>query len=312
MESNPMSVLTRWLCVLSLILLLWSPVSAGDQKRKLIVDDRERSYLVHYPTGHDTSRPTPVVLVLHGGGLNAVLMQHLTQFDALADREGFVTVYPNGTGSNRFFLSFNTGGVLPPEDEGLPDDVAFIRAMLDDLAATTAIDSRRVFACGYSNGGMMCYRLAAELSDRIAAIGSVAGTQAIPFPLPPRPVPVIHFHGSQDQIVLPGGPAPPLPPFLTYLSLDETIAIWSAHNGCAAEPEVKSLPNIARDATTVVRTTYAPCAAETEVVLHWIVGGGHTWPGAATPPNPITGRTSQDISANELLWEFFQRHPRPE
>ena len=307
--------MSRMLCAGVLMVCGWFSADttfAEDLTRPLQVDGLQRSYLVHFPPDHDPQTPLPVVLVLHGAGLNAVTMQNLTQFDALADRERFLTVYLNGTGPIPFMLTFNAGGLKPPFDRNLPDDVVYTSAVLDDLAALTAIDTRRVFACGYSNGGMMSYRLAAELSDRIAAIGSIAGSQAIEFPLPPRPVPVLHFHGSLDAIVPPDGPDETIPPFLTFLTVDETIAIWTGQNVCAAKPVTKLLPNTARDATTVIRYTYAPCDPAGEVRLYWILGGGHTWPGAATPPNPITGRTTKDISANELLWEFFQQHPLPE
>jgi polyhydroxybutyrate depolymerase len=298
--------------LLATVLVGGGLVDADDVTRSLTVDGLDRSYRVHFPPNHEVVEPAAVVLVLHGAALNAVSMQHLTQFDILADREGFVTAYLNGTGPNPFMLTFNAGGLKPPFDRNLPDDVRYTEAVLDDLEALTAVDRRRVFACGYSNGGMMCYRLAAELSDRIAAIGSISGTQAIPLPLPPRPVPVIHFHGSKDMIVPPNGPDESIPPFLTFLSVDETINLWVGQNECPPQPVIRLLPNTERDGTTVIRRLYAPCAAGTEVPLYWIVGGGHTWPGAATPPNPITGLTTKDISANELLWEFFSQHPLPE
>lgn len=102
------------------------------------------------------------------------------------------------------------------------------------------------------------------------------------------------------------------PPFLTFLSVDETIAVWTGQNHCPAILHPKFLPNSARDATSVIRYSYAPCDARADVRLYWILGGGHPWPGAATPPNPITGLTTNDVSANELLWEFFAKHPLPE
>jgi len=305
----------RTLCYSIIAIQSWSfgiAVSAEDLTRTLTVDGLSRSYLVHFPANHNPEQPIPVVLILHGAAQNAIAMQKLTQFDAVADREGFLTVYLNGTGPLPFALTFNAGGVLPPFDRKLPDDVRYTSAVLDDLAELTTVDPRRVFACGYSNGGMMCYRLAAELSDRIAAIGSIAGSQAIELPLPARPVPVIHFHGSQDPIVPPAGPDETIPPFLTFLSVDDTVNIWVQHNGCSESPAIEKLPNDVRDATTVIRSAYTACTHDGEVQLYWIVGGGHTWPGSGRLPNPITGRTTQDISANELLWTFFQRHSLPE
>lgn len=305
----------RSLCYSIIAIHSWSfgiTAFAEDLVRTLTVDGLSRSYLVHFPTNHAADQPIPVVLILHGAGLNAPSMQRLTQFDAVADREGFLTVYLNGTGPLPFMLTFNAGGVKSPFDRNLPDDVKYTSAVLDDLAGLTTVDTRRVFACGYSNGGMMCYRLAAELSDRIAAIGSIAGSQAIEFPLPARPVPVTHFHGSLDRIVPPDGPDETIPPFLTFLSVDETVGIWAQQNGCAAFPVMERLPNEVRDATAVIKSTYWPCADDGEVQFYWVVGGGHTWPGSGRLPNPITGRTTQDISANEILWTFFQRHPLPE
>src|SRR5690606_37396672 len=102
------------------------------------------------------------------------------------------------------------------------DDVKFIACLLDDVAAMVNIDEKRVFAAGMSNGGMMCYRLAAELSDRIAAIAPVAGAMGIENVRPSRHVPVIHFHGAEDKIVPLNGPGPGTPKFVRFLSVDET------------------------------------------------------------------------------------------
>lgn len=277
--------------------------------RSLVVDGLARSYRVYVPSSLDSDEAAPVILAFHAFAMNAQGLQRLIELDVLAEREGFLVAYPNGTGSTSLFLTFNAGGIAPPFDDGLPDDVEFTRRLLDDLASIAAIDNRRIFAAGYSNGGMMCYRLAAQLSDRIAAIASIAGTQAVEFPPPPRPVPICHFHGSEDGIVPPSGPAPGTPPFITFLTLDETVAIWKGINGCTTAGVTERLPNTTLDRTLVVRSNYGNCATSSEIVVHRILGGGHTWPGTKLPNNPVTGRTSRDISANEILWEFFRRHP---
>lgn len=280
--------------------------------RKLSVDGFERSYRVFVPDGIDLNRPTPVVLAFHPFGFNAAAMEQLTELNATAEHEGFVVAYPEGTGSAPFLLSWNSGGVLPPFDSGLPDDVAFTNAVLDDLDTVVTVDPRRVFATGYSAGGAMCYRLAAELSHRIAAIASVAGTQSVEFPAPPRPVPICHFHGTADSIVPIDGPGSSTPPFLTFFSLQKTIDEWTRINGCVGRPMIQLQPNVARDGTLVLRTVTDFCEDNVEIVVYKILEGGHTWPGASTRNNPITGRTSQDISANAVLWDFFERHPLPE
>ena len=132
-------------------------------------------------------------------------------------------------------LTWNAGGFQGKE--GKPDDVAFIAKVLDDLATVVNVDPKRVYVTGMSNGGMMCYRLAAELSDRIAAIAPVAGTMAIDNYHPKRPVPVMHFHGTADKLVPFGGPGSGTPKFLGFKSVEDTIKICAKANGCPEEAE---------------------------------------------------------------------------
>jgi polyhydroxybutyrate depolymerase len=163
-----------------------------------------------------------------------------------------------------------------------------------------------VFATGLSNGGMMCYRLAAELSDRIAAIAPVAGTMALVETHPARPVPVMHFHGTEDKIA----PAEGSGKGRVFRSVEENIQIWCRVNGCPTTPQVTALDDRVQDGTTVACKVYGPGKDGAEVVLYEIIGGGHTWPGQP-PPVKFLGRSTFDISANDLMWEFFQKHPLP-
>ena len=185
----------------------------------------------------------------------------------------------------------------------------FIRTLLDDLDTVVTVDPRRVYATGLSNGGAMCYRLASELSDRIAAIAPVAGTMAIAQANPKRPVPVIAFHGTADSIVkYNGGNSGALQP---HKSVDETVEIWRKLDGCPKPATIVELPDRdAEDGCTVRKTEYPPGKANAEVILYTIQNGGHTWPGQKSPL-PTLGKSTLDISANDLIWEFFQKHPKP-
>jgi polyhydroxybutyrate depolymerase len=185
--------------------------------------------------------------------------------------------------------------------------VGYVAKLLDDLATVVNVDPKRVFATGMSNGAMMCYRLAAELSDRIAAIAPVAGTMAIENCQPRRPVPVLHFHGTKDGLVLFGGPDERIPKNLKFLSVEDSIRAWVKANGCPETPVVADLPDIAHEGTTVRRKTYGPGKHGSEVILYVIEGGGHTWPGR-DPRFPFLGKSTRDILANDLIWEFFQKH----
>jgi len=163
-----------------------------------------------------------------------------------------------------------------------------------------------VYACGMSNGGMMCYRLAAELSDRIAAIAPVAGTIAIEESKPKRPVPVIHFHGSKDTIVPFEMTKGKSPSFMKLKGVEDSIHAWVKLNVCDEKPKTEMISKDG-DEMKVFRKTYGNGKDGSEVVLVVIEEGGHTWPGQQ-PPVGFIGRSTLTVSANDLMWEFFQKH----
>lgn len=187
------------------------------------------------------------------------------------------------------------------------DDVAFIGKLLDDLATVTNVDAKRIYAAGMSNGGMMAYRLAAEMSDRIAAIAPVAGTLALDEVKPKRPVPVIHFHGTRDGLVPFNAPGAGNPA-MRLKSGEDSVKLFVKVNGCPDEPTITELPNKAKDQLKVTRKVWGPGKDGAEVVLYVVEGGGHTWPGRDMPFE-IVGKSTKNISANDLMWEFFQKHP---
>jgi polyhydroxybutyrate depolymerase len=158
---------------------------------------------------------------------------------------------------------------------------------------------------------MMCYRLAAELPGRFAAIAPVAGTMTVDMPPRPRPISVMHFHGTADTLVPYGGPDDTTPDTVRFLSVDETVRAWARANGCPSEPTIIDEPDRRDDRTTVRRFTFGPGKHDTEVILYRIEGGGHTWPGNDTVLKKVLGTSTHDISANDLIWEFFRKHPQP-
>ncbi len=287
--------------------VLWDQTAPDDQTRSLHVDGRERSYLVHVPKGLDRSKPTPVVLALHGAAMSGPMMAAFCGLSEKADQAGFVVAYPSGTGTGPF-LTWNAGGFTTPNGENKVDDVAFIAALLDDLAAVVHVDTKRVFACGMSNGGMMCYRLAAELADRIAAVAPVAGTITIDESKPARPVPVMHIHGTQDNLVPFEAGKGPSPGFLKMKGVEESVQTWVKLNGCEPAPTSRTISQ-AEDDLKVTSKTYAGGKDGSEVVLIVVEGGGHTWPGRQ-PPVPFLGKSTRKVAANDLIWDFFKKHAK--
>ncbi len=292
------------LVLLSLSVLTAQMLPPGDHVRELRVADQFRSYSVHLPPSYDFRRPSPVVLVFHSAMMNGAMMARFCGLSEKADRSGFVVVYANGTGSTPLFLYWDAGGVRGR----MSDDVGYTAKLLDDLATVVNVDPKRVFATGMSNGAMMCYRLAAELSNRIAAIAPIAGTMAIDNCRPERSVSIIHFHGTKDGLVLFGGPDERTPKNIKFLSVEETIRVWAKNNGCPETPLVAEPQNLEDDGTSVRRSWYGPGKEGSEVILYTIEGGGHTWPGR-DPRVRFLGKSTREISANDLMWDFFQKHP---
>lgn len=279
------------------------PPAKANPVRTVKSGGRDRTYLVHVPKGLDPKTPAPVVVVYHGAAMSSRVIRGFSGLDETADKHKFVVVYPDGTGP---LLTWNAGG-FPGNGLNKADDVGFTRDLLDDLKGVAAVDPKRVYAAGFSNGGMLAYKLANDLSDRFAAVAAVGGTMTFDNPAPKRPVPVVHFHGTEDTFVPYGGNNGRGP---ALKSVDETAKAWAAANGCPAAPADADEPDAdPADGCRVTRRTYGPGTDGAEVVVYTITGGGHTWPGQ---PNfgGLIGRATKDIDANATIWEFFRKHAR--
>ena len=277
--------------------------------RTLTVDGRERSYLYHLPPTVPPDTAIPIVLAFHGATSNARLMEQFCGMNAKADAAGFLIVYPNGTGNLPNVLTWNGGDCCGYAHKHGVDDVAYVRALLDDLPNITPIDPAQVYAAGMSNGAHMAYRLAAEMADRFAAIAAVAGPMALDDPRPARPIPVLHIHGTDDQFApFHGGVGARSLYGVSFRSVPDTIRAWVRANGCPEEPEVIEEPPRVDDGTRIVRHVYRPGRGGSEVVLILVEGGGHTWPGRPPFPERL-GKSTANLDANDCIWDFFQRHP---
>ena len=303
--------------VLALAALAYSvcalALDAGNHDVRIRVGGLERHYVVHVPP--KPAAHAALILNFHGGGANAREQQRYVRMDALADREGFIVVYPDGTGPVRErFLTWNAGTCCGAAAGGKVDDVAFVRALLDDLAGRIDYDATRVYATGLSNGAMMSYRLAAELPDRIAAIAPVAGSMALARFEATRGVPVMHIHSVDDPRALYGGglgaPFPITGTRVLHPPAEERLAEWARVNSCGPEPEAKERrewKTASGVVHTATRLAWPGCKAET--VLWKLTGAGHVWPGGVLDYLTwLLGPGTQVIDANEEMWRFFSRH----
>jgi len=307
------------LMAVSGVLPIVATAAPGEQtvRASLTVDGRERAYLLHVPPGYDGTAPLPLVLLLHGAGGDGAGMERLTKFDAVADAQNALVVYPDGVGRRWA----GEHGYTAAETQGV-DDVAFLGALLDDLAARYTVDARRVYVAGISNGGFMAGRLACDLPDRFAAVGIVASSVIVPVAQNcsagsagsagsvGSAVPVILMHGTEDPIVPVVGSSAGRRQS-AFLSTADSVAFWVNRNGCASTPMRTDLADIAHDGTQVRQDTYGGCRDGAEVIYDEITGAGHTWPGGVPYlPARLIGKTTSNLDGSAALWGFFAAHAK--
>lgn len=331
MRKIRVTILALRLCVLILIAGALSAHAAigGSAHHALAPGDYElfldhgglrRSYLAHVPPQAGHGRPLPLMLAFHGGGSNAEVMRAYTRMDSASDRDGYIAIYPNGSsGYNGRFLTWNAGNCCGPAAALQIDDVGFTLALLDDFGQRIAYDRHRVYAIGLSNGAMMAYRLAAEASERIAAVAGVAGTMSLAHFAPSRPVPVLHIHSTTDHIArFDGGLAAPttlLDTRLFHTPVEEMLRRWLDHDGCAPKPArvetIAGKRGTPDETHSAIRRVYGPCREGTEVVLLQLRGPGHVWPGGVRDYMPqLLGTGTAVIDANTEIWRFVSRFRR--
>lgn len=279
----------------SAVFALFSLIQAGgaQQTLNIRIGSTDRSYTLFTPKSYAPGKKLPLVYVLHGFTQTAADISRYSAFNPLADSFGFFAVYPSGISNG-----WNTNSGFPGGSTA--DDVGFIRILTDSLIARYGIDADRVYSCGFSAGGFMSHRLACELSDRIAAIASVAGTMsdaAFKACNPGRAVPVLHIHGTSDLVVAYNGG-------LSNISADKLMQFWVNKAACNQTPAKVNIPDRVQEGSTAQWQRYGPCNQSLEMAHIAVNNGGHTWPGSS---NSGVGTTNMDFSASAEIWQFFSR-----
>jgi polyhydroxybutyrate depolymerase len=281
----------------------------GDHWLTVPAGGRERRALVHVPAGHDASRPAPVVLFFHGAGATVEWTLAETGWGTTADREGFLAVIPEGTPPhtdrppsfrhNPPLWSYRAGAGV--------DDVGFATAVLDELERRFLVDLDRVHAAGFSSGAAMTFLLATRLADRLASVAPVAGYCTAPEPRPVHPVPTLYLVGDADPLApLEGGPI--VSPWGGHTEVRPPLRTvfekWARAIGCPTEP------HLVRDEGGVRVTAYGPGEGGGVLVVEVVAGLGHHWPGGKGGlSRRIAGEPSDRVNANDVIWDFFRRHP---
>lgn len=258
-----------------------------------------RSTLYFKPTKASATK-APLLVLLHYNGGNAESMALLTEVQELVRDYGIWVMLPQVADGNWHD---------DPKEVTTVDDVGYLASLIDSTVAAYAVDARRVYMSGFSDGAMMTLRFACERSDKIAAATAVSGVMlknlVAVCASPARAVPMALVNGTADTVVKysPGA-------FAISISVADSAKHWARINGCGAAPVVSTLPDLApKDGTTVQLSAWLGCATGNAVELYTINNGGHTWPGS--PYNlAYQGKASQDISATLASWEFLKRFTR--
>lgn len=283
---------------------------AGDIDRLIRFSDKslfryggkDRSYLHYLPIGYSKDRSWPLVLVLHGGGANGENAMRMADMESLADRDGFILLYPDGTApTGARVFTWNAGRCCAYALETRADDTGYLIALIDHFVSTFGADPARVCVAGLSNGAMMAHRLAAERSDRITAIAPVAGGFNVDGLEPPaHPVSVIAFHGLLDRHAPYDGGSGEASHFKRVdRPVREGMELWARWNGCLPDPDLKETAEWKRE-------TYPNGRSGSEVILYTLKDQGHAWPGGR--PGLRYGNADvpdASLPASSLIWSFF-------
>jgi polyhydroxybutyrate depolymerase len=273
----------------------------------------ERTAILQRPAAAASGRPAPGLILLHGGGESGAIYKKWYGFDIVADREGFVAVYPDAIDKAWNYGRPYSGEATKIGAETV-DDIGFIRRLIDDLIAREIADPDRIYVAGNSLGALMTYAVACSLSDKIAAaaalVGSMTEHQAADC-LPVRPLPMMLIAGTNDYMLPYDGW---LYPNGRVLSVVETLEHWRRLSGCSGQT-FKRLPHLNRDDRTRVEVIeWTGCRKGAELRLFKVVGGGHRTPRLSLDDNPATahkfGRRNYDFEAAEEIWKFVKQYAK--
>lgn len=282
------------------------PLTAGDYTFQLEHQNQTRQYMVHVPKQYNPQQATPLVLSLHGGGGNMRYQATEEYYHLISKSEqaGFIAVFPNGYSRLRSgkLATWNAGICCGKARDTQSDDVGFIKRVVAEMKTKANIDPKRVYANGMSNGGMMSYRLACELSDTFSAIAAVAGTDGTQYCRPAKPVSIMHIHAlDDDRVLFDGGSGVKSQTHADFVSVPETIQKWVSLNTC------NSTPQRVLEVKGAYCELYQGCQQHSQVKLCVTETGGHAWPGGSKVRG---GAGTIAINANDLIWDFYQQNAR--
>ena len=284
-----------------LILFLFFPlfsIAQNQETRTINYGGEIREYIIYVPLVYNSSNPTPLMFSFHGGGGNGQGMIGLNDMRPIADTANFIAVYPSGA-----------DGAWMHKVPTTYNDIYFVEAIIDALSIEFNVDDERIYACGYSEGGIFTYELACRLSNRIAAVASVSGSMmtdtyrndpapngyGFPVCSPSHPTAIMFIPGTVDMN--PHSMYNGLSPY--YMSASEISTYWSTQNNANISPTVNPVPDVnTSDGSTVERSVWEDGDNCVRVEELKVTGGDHDWPGTFG---------NMDINASNEIWNFVSK-----
>ncbi len=296
-------------------------VAGSYVERTVAVPGQEsRRYAMYVPPGSATR---PLLVAMHGGGGNARIQASSTLLSRLGAQQGVLIAYLEGSG---VIQTFNAGNCCGAAQTQNVDDVAFVSAVLTDVSSAFAVDANKIFATGFSNGGMMSHRLACALANRMSGIAAVGGASGqfdrdgnVYYACTPaRPIRVLHLHATNDRNYPYAGGVGEGLSNTNFYSVEATIADWRTRNNVTAQATIEAVtPTTTCYRYETVANASLPSAAvalcKTDPVDVYdpatgiVHGGGHSWPGGNRSPSPMSDAPVTDFDANNYLWGFLTR-----
>ncbi len=295
MKRSISLLMALYICIL--------PVLAGYINGTMRFDNVNRKYIIYIPDIYTTqNKAVPLLVGLHGFGDTIGNFSRICM-SSIADTANYICVYPEALpdpvlGANAWNSGASTGIVVI--NNGVKDNL-FINALVDTVIAKYKIDTTRMYVFGFSFGGFMTDRLAAENSNRFAAVANVSGLRGNSLTtLPAKPMPYLKFHGTNDATI--GYYGTSTLGFLPGLgmSAENTVKFWATQNQCNMTPVIDTMPDIASDGKRFVRFTYNNGRENSKVVFYKVINGEHKWYGLPT----------NDISYCQTIWSFFRQYSR--